>query len=191
MNRQVFYEPQRKGWKRLRRIFDVLALLGLVLGTVFVIGLMRMKPLPELFLRTPKRNYRALANQTTPLLKPGQKLHRSAHRKTDVKPGDVPLNSGEGLRAAYYVDYDPASYSSLKQHIHQIDLLFADWLHVISPDGILTSYSISNRPFAVVDGNVVHRVDHGDRVARAIETNKEDTEVFPMVNNYDPLKQIW
>ncbi|WP_433982973.1 hypothetical protein [Tunturiibacter empetritectus] len=109
MNRQVFYDPQRKRWKRLRRIFDVLALLGLVLGTIFVIGLMRMKPLPELFLRAQKRNYRALANQTTPQLKPGQKLHRSAHRKTDVKPGDVPLNSGEGLRAAYYVEDDPAS----------------------------------------------------------------------------------
>ena len=83
-----------------------------------------MKPLPELLLQTQKRNYRALANQSAPVLKPGQKLHRSAHRKTDLKPSDVPLNSGEGLRAAYYVEDDPASYSSLKQHISQIDLLF-------------------------------------------------------------------
>ena len=45
------------------------------------------------------------------------------------------LNSGEGLRAAYYVEDDPASYSSLKQHIHQIDLLFPEWLHVVTPDG--------------------------------------------------------
>ncbi len=36
----------------------------------------------------------------------------------------------------------PASYSSLKQHINQIDLLFTDWLHVVTPDGVLTSYSI-------------------------------------------------
>src|SRR5271168_5246995 len=64
MNRQVFYDPQRKRWKRLRRIFDVLALLGLVLGTVFVIGLLRMKPLPELFLQAQKRNYRVLQNQS-------------------------------------------------------------------------------------------------------------------------------
>ncbi len=39
MNKQVFYDPQRKRWKRLRRIFDVLALLGLLLGLIFVIGL--------------------------------------------------------------------------------------------------------------------------------------------------------
>ncbi|HTC76785.1 MAG TPA: hypothetical protein VK684_14480, partial [Edaphobacter sp.] len=120
MNQQVFYDPQRKRWKRLRRIFDLLALLGLLLGSVFVVGLMRMKPLPELFLKTQKRNYRALANQSAAAFK----LRRSAHRRTDAKPGDVPLNSGEGLRAAYYVEDDPASYSSLKQHISQVDLLF-------------------------------------------------------------------
>src|SRR5580692_4975273 len=177
MNRQVFYDPQRKRWKRLRRIFDVLALLGLVLGTVFVIGLMRMKPLPELFLRAQKRNYRALANQTTPLLKPGQKLHRSAHRKTDLKPGDVPLNSGEGLRAAYYVEDDPASYSSLKQHIAQVDLLFPEWLHVNSPNGKLNAYALDNSPYAVIDRGTVRPVDREAKVARTVETNHVNLDI--------------
>jgi uncharacterized SAM-binding protein YcdF (DUF218 family) len=56
MNQQVFYDPQRKRWRRLRRIFDLLALLGLLLGSVFVVGLVRMKPLPELFLKAQKRS---------------------------------------------------------------------------------------------------------------------------------------
>src|SRR5271155_3931096 len=120
MNKQVFYDPQRKRWKRLRRIFDLLALLGLVLGSVFVIGLVRMKPLPELFLQVQKRRYRALINQSTA----ADKLRRSAHRRTDVKPGDVALNSAEGRPAAYYVEDDPASFPSLKQHSRQVDLLF-------------------------------------------------------------------
>jgi peptidoglycan-N-acetylglucosamine deacetylase len=188
MNRQVFYDPQRKRWKRLRRIFDVLALLGLVLGSVFVVGLLRMKPLPELFLQAQKRNYRTLANQSTPVAKPGQKLHRSAHRKTDVKPGDVPLNSGEGLRAAYYVEDDPASYSSLKQHIAQVDLLFPEWLHVVTPDGKLTSYTQDNRPYDVVDRNGVHQVDREDKVARTVVANHVNLDIFPLVNNYDPTK---
>src|SRR6202012_3186012 len=99
MNRQIFYDPQRKRWKRLRRILDVLALFGFVLVTIFLVGLLRMKPLPELLLQAQKRNFHTLENQ--PNQKLGQKLHRSAHRKTDLKPSDVPLNSGEGLRAAY------------------------------------------------------------------------------------------
>ncbi|CAN5580580.1 glycosyltransferase [soil metagenome] len=192
MNKQVFYDPQRKRWKRLRIIFDVLALAGLLMGTLFLVGLLRMKPLPELLLDAPKRNYRALANPTVPLLKPGQKLQRSAHRKTDLSPSDVPLNSGEGLRAAYYVDWDPASYSSLKQHVKQIDLLFPEWLHVVKPDGGLTSYTIDNRAFDVVDDDgEVHPVDRENKVARTIAAARVDTEIFPLVNNFDPVKGVF
>src|SRR3984957_18520959 len=189
MNKQIFYDPQRKRWKRLRRIFDVAALLGLVLGSIFVVDLVRMKPLPELFLRAQKRNYKALSS--TPALKPGQKLRRSLHRKTDRKPSDVPLNQGEGLRAAYYVEDDPASYSSLKQHIAQVDLLFPEWLHVVTPDGRLTSYTSDNRPYAVVDGSGVHRVDQEGKVARTIAVSHVNLDVFPLVNNYDPTKGMF
>ena len=189
MNKQIFYDPQRKRWKRLRRIFDVAALLGLVLGSIFVVDLVRMKPLPELFLRAQKRNYKALSS--TPALKPGQKLRRSLHRKTDRKPSDVPLNQGEGLRAAYYVEDDPASYSSLKQHIAQVDLLFPEWLHVVTPDGKLTAFTADNRPYPVIDSAGVHQVDREGKVARTIAVNHVNLDVFPLVNNYDPIKNMF
>ncbi len=190
MNNQVFYDPQRKRWKRLRRIFDGMALTGLIIGTIFVIGLLRIRPLPELLLDTPKRNYRTLSNP--PLVtKSGQKLRRSAHRKSDNRPSDIPLNSGEGLRAAYYVEDDPASYSSLKQHIKQIDLLFPEWLHVVTPDGALISYTIDNRLYPVVDAAGVHEVDREQKVRRVITEAREDTEVFPLVNNYDSVKGLF
>ncbi len=191
MTQQVFFDPQRKRWKRLRKIFDSLALLGVVVGIFFVIGLLRMTPLPELLLATPKRNISPLKVDSP---KPGQKQRRSAHRRTDLKPSEVTLNSGEGLRAAYYVEDDPASYSSLKQHIRQIDLLFPEWIHIVTADGALTSYSLDNRPFAVVDADGVHRVDHEQRVARTIAAAADDptpAEIFPLVNNYDPVKGLF
>ncbi|WP_263368461.1 polysaccharide deacetylase family protein [Edaphobacter bradus] len=191
MSKQVFFDPQRKRWKRLRLVFDTLALLGLVLGTVFIIGLMRMKPLPELLLTSQKRNYRTLADKQNARLKANQKLRRSAHRKTDIKPADVTLNSGEGLRAAYYVEDDPASYSSLKQHISQIDLLFPEWLHVVTPDGALTGYTIDNRAYPVVSPSGVQPVDREDKVARTIAENHVNLDVFPLVNNYDPIKGLF
>jgi cellulose synthase/poly-beta-1,6-N-acetylglucosamine synthase-like glycosyltransferase/peptidoglycan/xylan/chitin deacetylase (PgdA/CDA1 family)/spore germination protein YaaH len=188
MTQQVFFDPQRKRWRRLRRIFDSLALVGFVVGVLFIIGLMHMSPLPELLLSTPKRNISALKVDQP---KPGQKLRRSPHRKSDLKPSDVILNSGEGLRAAYYGEDDTASYSSLKQHIHQIDLLFPEWIHVVTPDGSLTSYSLDNRAFAVVDEAGVHGVDHERRVAHTIAAAGEDTEIFPLVNNYDPTQGMF
>ena len=187
MTKPVFYDPQRKRWKRLRRIFDILALVGLVLGSIFIVGLLSMKPLPELFLQAQKRNYRALVNQPPAAVK----FRRSAHRRTDLKPGDVPLNSGEGLRAAYYVEDDPASYSSLKQHIAQIDLLFPEWLHVITPDGKVNAYAPDNTPYPVVDHGTVRQVDRESKVARTIAANHVNLDIFPLVNNYDPKKGLW
>ena len=189
MSDQVFYDPQRKRWKRLRRIFDSLALAGLMLGSIFVIGLLRKRPLPELLLQSPKRNFHTLANQPMSL-KAAQRGGRFRHRP-GVKPSDVPLNEGDSIRAAYYVEDDPASYSSLRQHIRQIDLLFPEWLHVVTPDGSLTSYTIDNRAFPVVEGGTVHKVDREDKVRRTITDAHVDTEIFPLVNNYDPLKGIF
>ena len=106
--------------------------LGVVLGTLFLLGLMRMRPLPELLLDTSEAELsRAGDASAADGETAGEDAGPVCTPRTDLKPSDVPLNSGEGLRAAYYVDYDPASYSSLKQHVKQIDLLFADWLHVV------------------------------------------------------------
>jgi hypothetical protein len=193
MSNQVFFDPQRKRWKRLRRVFDLMALLGALVGIFFVVGLLRMKPMHGLDLRSATRRYRALSNPPAPEINPKEKLHHSAHRRTDLKPSDVVLNQGEGLRAAFYTDADPASYASFKQHVKQIDLLFPEWLHVVTPDGNLTSYTIDLRPFSVVDKAGVHAVDHERKVAHTIAANPDNTpaEVFPLVQNYDPTKNMF
>ena len=191
MSKQVFYDPQRKRWKRLRRIFDVLALLGALVGIFFVVGLVRMKPMHGLDLRSATKRYRALSNPPAPELKSREKLNRSAHRKTDLQPSDVTLNQGEGLRAAFYTDLDPASYASFKAHVKQIDLLFPEWLHVLTPDGSLTAFTADNTPFAVVDSTGVHGVDRQNKILRAIQAAREDTEIFPMVNNFSPVEGVF
>ncbi|MBE7180591.1 MAG: polysaccharide deacetylase, partial [Terriglobus roseus] len=146
----IFYDEQRRRWKRLRRVLDVAAAFGLICLVIFVIGVLRIRPLPELMLQQPKHKYRTLT--TPPVLADKNKRARSAHRRTDRKASDIPLNSDEGLRAAYYVDEDAASYSSLRQHVQQIDLLFPTWLRVITPDGKLTAYTAGDyRPFNVID----------------------------------------
>lgn len=191
MNKQIFYDPQRKRWKRLRRIFDLLALSGAIIGTLFVVGLLRLRPLHKLDLSSATKRYRALSAPPANEQTSKEKLNHSSHRRTDLKPSDVVLNQGEGLRAAFYTDVDPASYASLKQHVKQIDLLFPEWLHVITPDGSLTAYSTDNTPFAVVDNTGVHGVDRENKVVRAITDAKEDTEIFPLVNNYNPHDGIF
>src|ERR1700712_5345295 len=98
MSKQVFFDPQRKRWKRLRRVTDSLALAGAVLGILFIFGLLRMQPMRGLDLRSTVKKYRALSNPPVNELTSRERLNRSIHRKTDLKPSDVVLNTGEGLR---------------------------------------------------------------------------------------------
>jgi peptidoglycan-N-acetylglucosamine deacetylase len=187
--KQIFYDPQRKRWKRLRRVLDI----GAVLVTIVVVGVifntLRGQTLPELLLPSQKHNFKALRDRT-PLLK-GAHQAAPAHRKTTRNPSDITLNTGEGLRAAYYVPDDATSYSSFKQHVHQIDLLFPEWLHVNAPDPTLLSIGADAREYRVLDGKTVHDPDDLNKIKRVIQEAREDTEVFPHINNYNPNTQNW
>lgn len=185
MSKPIFYDPGRKRWKRLRRIFDVVAVLSTIVLIAFGINVLRREQLPELLLPVPRKNYRAL--REGPSARRSTASQRMSRRKKLARPSDIPLNSGEGLRAAYYVDDDPASFTSLKHHIHQIDLLFPVWLHVIHPDGSLTAFTLDYHPYPVVDKNGAHDVDQQGKVMRTIADAHADTEVFPMVNNSNPI----
>ncbi len=188
---QIFYDPQRKRWKRLRRIFDILAVVFTLVLAFFIFDVLARQQLPELLLTAPKHNFRALPERPSGLR--GSKNPQAAsRRKTARKPSEIPFNTGEGLRAAYYVQDDAASYSSFKEHVHQIDLLFPQWLHVDAPDGNLLAMSGDNiREYPVVEGNVIHDPDDMNRVKHVIQAAREDTEIFPHLNNYNPTTKDW
>ena len=109
-DRQIFYDPDRKRWKRLRRVLDAVALLSTLVVVGFLFNVLRGQALPELLLPIPKHNYRALPDRS--LVAHTVRPPRPARRKSNLKPSEIELNSGEGLRAAFYVPYDEASYSS-------------------------------------------------------------------------------
>ncbi len=186
-SKQIFFDPERKRWKRLRRVLDATAVLFTIVLAAFIFNILRYQRLPELLLPTPKHNYRALPERT-PLLRGA----KGQHRKTDRRPSDIPFNTGEGLRAAYYVQDDPASYSSLKEHVHQLDMLFPQWLHIDASQATVLGINIdSHLEYPVVYGKTVHDPDDLNKVKRVIQATKEDTEIFPHLNNYNPNTQRW
>jgi peptidoglycan-N-acetylglucosamine deacetylase len=191
MNRQIFFDPQRKRWKRLRRILDAVAVVSTVILVLFFLNVVRNQHLPELLLPTPKRNYRAIQEQAAAIK---ARYLKPARRKTSRKPSEIPFNSGEGLRAAYYVDDDAGSYASLKNHIHQIDILFPVWLYASTADGTLQGAQVAEAPlrvYNVVDAHGVHSVDPQNKVHDLIAAAHEDTEIFPLLKNWNVLTQQW
>jgi cellulose synthase/poly-beta-1,6-N-acetylglucosamine synthase-like glycosyltransferase/peptidoglycan/xylan/chitin deacetylase (PgdA/CDA1 family)/spore germination protein YaaH len=189
--KQVFYDPRQLRRKVFRRLTDVSIVVLTVVLAVFAFSVFTKQNLPELLLPTQKKNVKALKERQPELAK--KTAARPARRKTQLLPSDVVLNQDEGLRAAFY-ENDEASYSTLKTHIHQIDMLFPDWLHVVSADGNLVGATplFPVHFYDVVDAaGGVHGVDPENRVKTTIEAAKEETEVFPMLNDYNTLSGTW
>jgi len=185
MPEPVFYDPRRARWKRLRWLFDVTAVVVSALLIFFVYTALRDEPLPELFFFPQKRPLKAL--KETEKEKARERARKAAahsQRKSKLAASQVKLNQEEGIRAAFYVPWDAASFSSLRSYAHQIDILYPDWLHVFTPDGRIQGVDEqTNKYFDVVQGAKALPVD--DQVMPFLKTENPGMEVFPMVNNSD------
>src|ERR1700684_1743375 len=190
MAEPVFYDPRRARWKRLRRLVDVTAVFVSALIIFFVFTALRDEPLPELLFSPQKRAFKALKESEKEKARDRQKrLALRSHRHSKLPASEVTLNQEEGIRAAFYVPWDAASFSSLRDYSRQIDLLYPDWLHVLTPDGRLQAVDDqTHKFFDVVQNNHARSVD--DRVMPLLKTEDPAMEVFPMVNNFDGAEWV-
>src|SRR5205823_14806640 len=117
MAQPVFYDPKRARWKRLRTLLDVAGIVVSTIIVVFIYTAVR-EPLPKLLLPFEKHPYHALKEPYKGLrqvekekaLEHRKLLARRSHRRSGAAPSTVELNTDEGIRAAFYVPWDAASY---------------------------------------------------------------------------------
>ena len=185
MAEPVFYDSRRARWKRLRRAFDITAVVVSALIIFFVFTALRDEPLPELLFSPQKRAFKALKeSERAKAHERTRKAAARSRRKSKLAASQVTLNQSEGIRAGFYVPWDAASFSSLRSFAHQMDMLYPDWLHVLTPDGRLQGVEDqTNKFFDVIQGKNVLPVD--DRVMPFLKNENPAMEVFPMVNNND------
>ncbi len=184
MSKPVFFDPDRKRWKRIRRVLDVAGVLLSVLIVFFIVTVVRGTDIPTVLSSEQKKPYHALKQK--------EKKHparRGTHRKTALAPSQVVLNQDEGIRSAFYVTWDAASFSSLREYVHQIDLLYPEWLHVLSPDGRLQAVTELNTLYDVIDDGKPRTID--DKLMPFLKGENAETEVLPLVNNFDPIGNQW
>jgi cellulose synthase/poly-beta-1,6-N-acetylglucosamine synthase-like glycosyltransferase/peptidoglycan/xylan/chitin deacetylase (PgdA/CDA1 family) len=185
-SKQIFFDPNRKRWRRLRFVIDSSVIIVTLLFVLFVFYVVRGSSVPGVTLPDIKKPYHALKeNQKR---KPPRRLN--THRKTKRPASQVVLNSDEGIRGAFYVQWDAASFASLKEYYPQIDLLFPQWIHVLSSDGRLQAVTELNTLYDVIDSNGKPRpID--DKVMAFLKGEKAAVEVFPLVDNYDQVTNQW
>ena len=188
MAKQVFYDPLQARWRRIRRVFDAAAIAFSILVVFFIYSALRSVPLPDLSWLTEKRPYHALKEDEKMKAREKRRLAtlaRAGHRRQPRKhPSQLTLNSEQGVRAAFYVAWDAASFSSLREYARQVDLLFPTWLQVLGADGHLQAVDPeTNAMFDVISGQTVRPVD--DKVMPFLKAEDTDMEVFPVVQNFD------
>src|SRR6266478_5628606 len=188
MSKPVFYDPDRTRWKRMRAFFDIMGVVITVVIIVFVFSTLKSETLPNLLLPDQRRPYHALKEKEK--ASRHNLAKRLAANSTKRPPVDAQSGtSGNGLRAAYYVQWDAGSFSSLREYHPQIDLLFPEWLHVLSPDGRVQAVSSENKLFDIVQNGKVNPPD--DKVMPFLKLENAATEVVPLVNNFQPVTKEW
>src|SRR5882757_1190920 len=188
MSKPVFYDPDRTRWKRMRVFLDVVGVVITVVIIVFVFSTVRSETLPNLLLPEQRRPYHALSEkEKTSRHNLAKKIaSKSATAKATTSQTGTRDN---GLRAAFYVQWDAGSFSSLKEYHPQIDLLFPEWLHVLSPDGRIQAVTSENKLFDVWQGGKIQPPD--DKVLPYLKAENAATEVVPLVNNFQPVTKEW
>src|ERR1700757_1523058 len=185
-SKQIFFDPDRKRWRRLRFVLDSSVIIVTLLVVLFVFSIVRGSSVPGVALREVKKPYHALKAEQK--RKPPRRLN--THRKSKAPGSQVVLNSDEGIRGAFYVQWDAASFASLKEYYPQIDLLFPEWMHVLTSDGRLQATTELNTLYDVIDPSGKPRpID--DKVMAFLKSEKAQTEVFPLVNNISPVTNQW
>jgi len=191
MAQPVFYDPRQARWKRLRGLFDVIGVSVMLLVAFFIYNALQGEQLPELIWQVQKKPYHALKENEKEKAKERRRKQAALRGslKTKAKPSLGNLNSEEGVRAAFYAPWDAASFSSLREYARQMDLLYPDWLHVLTPDGHLQGVDDqTNKYFDVIQGSTIRQVD--DKVMPFLKSESTGMEVFPMVNNSDGINWV-
>ena len=128
----IFYDEERRRWRRTRRILEISGALFTLLLVVFFFNVLRSQKLPELLLPEHPQTYRPVPERG----KLKKANYRPGRKRKVAALGNIPEHY-DPLRAAFYVNWDSNSLASLELHYHDIDLLIPEELHAYQADGSL------------------------------------------------------
>ena len=161
----IFYDRERRRWKRTRLTLEIAGGIFTLVLVVFLINILRNPNLPALLHVDTRGGLHAVRSRHK------LKIVRPSRKRKVAALGKVPAHY-DPLRAAFYMGDDYTSLASLQLHYHDLDLLIPDSLHAVSADGRL---AVDQDPKLV-------------NFLSSLRTRSIELPVMPMVNNYDAKK---
>jgi peptidoglycan-N-acetylglucosamine deacetylase len=161
----IFYDEERRRWKRTRRVLEISGALFAFIAVVFVINVLRKPDLPELLLPDTRPLLRGI--HSTKSVK--AVVLRHGRKKRIAGLGQQP-DHYDPLRAAFYENGDPSGFASLQQHYRDLDLLIPEGLKSVTADGKLD-------------------IDIDPKIADWMHTSGVELPVMPLLQNSDGV--VW
>jgi len=128
----IFYDEQRRRWRRTSRILEICGALFTLLAITFLVNVLVSPRLPEPLLPTNRTALHPVNEKTKTKIT----LKRTGRLRRVQALGQMPA-AYDPVRAAFYVSWDPTSLAALQQHFRDIDLLIPERLHSITSTGRL------------------------------------------------------
>jgi hypothetical protein len=128
----IFYDEQRRRWRRTSRILEISGALFTLLAITFLINVLVSPRLPVPLLPTNRTALHPVREKTRTKIT----LKRTGRYRRVESLGQMPATY-DPVRAAFYVSWDPTSLAALQQHFRDIDLLIPERLHSITATGRL------------------------------------------------------
>src|SRR6202453_3848662 len=124
----IFYDQERRRWRRTRRVLEITGGLFTLILVVFVVNVFRKPELPDILAAATHWNIHAVPAKLK------SKIALRGRKRKVAALGKEPQNY-DPLRAAFYVSDDPTSLASLQLHYKDLDLLIPEALHAYKADG--------------------------------------------------------
>ena len=106
----IFYDAQRRRWRRTSRILEVCGALFTLLSITFLINVLVSPRLPEPLLPTNRSALHPIREKTKTKIT----LKRTGRQRRVEALGQMPATYDPLRRAAFYVSWDPTSLAALQ-----------------------------------------------------------------------------
>src|ERR1700757_895041 len=183
----IFYDAERVRWRRTRRAMEISGALLTLLLVYFFFNIAASVELPAALLPDSHSLYYRALRASQKQAKPAQN-REGRHRRVGNLGKPVPA-SYDPLRAAFYVSYDANSLATLRKHYKDLDLVVAEELHAVTPDGGLTIVDYERYQTVKASPQEAFSIIREDRLHQWLRSANVEIPIMGMLNNYDG--QTW
>lgn len=166
---QVFQTTTPKRWKSFLWVIRLLVFFIVISLVVIGLSVFRHETtiLPKIISQNTLYKKLLKADMAAKPKRLGKSIFDSTKKLTATfnyaSKGRIDYNGDEGVRSAFYVNWDAQSFTSLQNHIHQVNIIFPEWIF-ISPNGDSISVNIEQQALDLMQQNKV--------------------KILPMLSNY-------